>query len=121
VILALPGGIVEAEALWTVHDRWRYLWMLSDGRFLLRDGKNLEQGDATLEVKPFLRFPGPLIWLEMDPAQQFMVTESASRRRTTPAKQPAPRPRRPARKRRDRRRPTTRMGWSASCAGIPDR
>ena len=71
-----PGGIVEAEALWTVHDRWRYLWMLSDGRFLLRDGKNLEQGDATLEVKPFLRFPGPLIWLEMDPAQQFMVTES---------------------------------------------
>jgi hypothetical protein len=76
VILALPGGIVEAEALWTVHDRWRYLWMLSDGRFLLRDGKNLEQGDATLEVKPFLRFPGTLIWLEMDPAQQFMVTES---------------------------------------------
>jgi hypothetical protein len=76
VVLALPGGTVAAEALWTVHDRWRYLWMLSDGRFLLRDRKNLELGDATLELKPFLHFPGPLIWLEMDPAQQFMVTES---------------------------------------------
>jgi hypothetical protein len=76
VVLTLPEGTVEAEALWTVHDRERYLWMLNDGRFLLRDRDNLELGDATLELKPFLRFPGPLLWLEMDPAQQFLVTDS---------------------------------------------
>ncbi|MFY9856051.1 MAG: hypothetical protein WAK26_19460 [Terracidiphilus sp.] len=76
VVLALPSGAVQAEALWTVHDRQRYLWMLAGGRFLLRDRDNLEMGDATLELKPFLRFPGPLLWLDMDPAQKFLVTNS---------------------------------------------
>jgi hypothetical protein len=76
VVLALQAGTVEAEALWTVHDRVRYLWMLKDGHFLLRDRDGLEQGDATLELKPFLRFPGPLLWLELDPTEQFLVTNS---------------------------------------------
>jgi hypothetical protein len=76
VVLTLPAGTVEAEALWTVHDRARYLWTLSDGRFLLRDRENLELGDATLVLKPYLRFPGPLVWLEMDPAQKYLVTDS---------------------------------------------
>jgi hypothetical protein len=76
VLLALPSGVVEAEALWTVHDRGRYLWMLHDGHFLLRDRNNLQMGDATLELKPYLRFPGPLNYLEMDPSQQFLVTDS---------------------------------------------
>ena len=76
VVLALPAGTVESEALWTVHDRSRYLWALKDGHFLLRDRDSLEQGDATLELKPFLRFPGPLLGLEMDPTQQFLVTNS---------------------------------------------
>ena len=76
VVLTLPAGTVEAEALWTVHDRQRYLWALNGGRFLLRDRNNLEMGEGTLELKPFLRFPGPLLWLEMDPAQQFLVTNS---------------------------------------------
>ncbi|MGD0802427.1 MAG: hypothetical protein ABR906_14035 [Terracidiphilus sp.] len=76
VVLALPAGTVEDEALWTVHDRARYLWMLSGGRFLLRDRDNLLQGDATLELKPFLHFAGPLLYLEMDPMQQFLVADS---------------------------------------------
>jgi len=76
VVLTLPAGTVESEALWTVHDRSRYLWMLKDGHFLLRDRDGVEQGDAKLELKPFLQFPGPLLWLEMDPMQQLLVTNS---------------------------------------------
>jgi hypothetical protein len=76
VVLTLPAGTVEAEALWTVHDRKRYLWALNGGHFLLRDRNNLELGDATLVLKPYLRFPGPLLWLEMDPTQQFLVTNT---------------------------------------------
>jgi len=76
VVLALPAGNVTAEALWTVHDRVRYLWMLKDGHFLLRNRDGLEQGDSTLELKPLLHFPGPLLWLEMDPSQQFLITNS---------------------------------------------
>ena len=80
VVLKLPQGTgearIEAEALWTVHDRIRYLWPLKDGHFLLRDRDNLLQGDATLALKPFLDFPGALLWVELDPAQQFLVTNS---------------------------------------------
>ena len=76
VVLSLPSGTVESEALWTLHDRARYLWMLGDGHFLLRDGDELKQGDASLELKPYLHFPGPLLWMEIDPLQQYLVTDS---------------------------------------------
>lgn len=76
VVLSLPSGAVEAEATWTLYDRARYLWMLHDGRFLLRDRNKLLIGDANLSLKPFLEFPGPLLWLELDPGQQYLVTDS---------------------------------------------
>jgi hypothetical protein len=76
VVLSLPSGAVTAEALWTVHDRVRYLWMLKDGQFLLRDRDSLLLGNAKLDLKPQLHFPGPLLWLEMDPSQQYLVTNS---------------------------------------------
>jgi len=76
LVLKLPDGSVEAEALWSVHDRLRYLWMLKDGSYLFRDLRELKTGDASLELKPYLRFPGPLLWLEIDPTQQFLVTNS---------------------------------------------
>jgi len=76
LVLKLPAGIVEAEALWTVHDRAPYLWMLKDGHFLLRDERVLDLGDTSLDLKPFLRFPGPLIWLDTDPSEEFLVADS---------------------------------------------
>ncbi len=76
IVLALPKGTVEAETSWMVHDRVRYLWMLNDGHFLLRDRDDLLEGDATLKLKPFLEFPGTLLWIELDPSQQFLVTNS---------------------------------------------
>lgn len=76
VVLALPGGSVDAEALWTLHDTDRYLWMGKGGRFLLRDGDTLKEGDGTLQLTPLLHFPGPLLWLQMDPTQQYLVTDS---------------------------------------------
>jgi hypothetical protein len=76
VALALPQGTVTAEALWTLHDRGRYLWMLHDGHFLLRNENDLQLGGASLELKPLLHFQGPLLWVEMDPTQQWIVTSS---------------------------------------------
>jgi len=77
LVLALPSGAVQAQDTWTVHDRDRYLWMLKDGHFLLRDRNNLLEGDATLNLKPFLRFPGPLLSIGLDPDRQFLVTNSS--------------------------------------------
>lgn len=76
MVIALPKGTVETEALWTIHGTGRYLWMLGGGKFLLRDGDTLDQADAALEPKATLRFPGAIEWLEMDPEQSLMVTDS---------------------------------------------
>jgi hypothetical protein len=76
LVLSVEKGVVESEALWTVHDRVRYLWMLKDGHFLVRDRDGLEEGDSSLILKPLLKFPGPLMWIEMDPQQQYLVTNS---------------------------------------------
>lgn len=76
VVLTLPEGNVAAEGLWTVHDRSRYLWMLKDGSYLLRDRDSLQQGDAQLNFKPLLQFPGALLGVELDPSQEYLVSNS---------------------------------------------
>jgi hypothetical protein len=76
VVIELPGGTIKAEAQWTVPDQKRYLWMLKGGHFLLRDADGLEQGDAGLQTIPSLRLPGHLLWVELDPAQKIMITNS---------------------------------------------
>lgn len=76
VVLSLPSGALLAEDNWLLHDRARYLWMLHDGHFLLRDRDSLMEGDASLKLKPFLTFPGPLLSVELDPTQQLLVTNS---------------------------------------------
>jgi hypothetical protein len=83
VVLDLPQGNVEAEKVWTVHDRARYLWMLKDGHFLLRNRNQLLEGDLSLNLKPYLKFPGRLEWIEVDPTQHYIVTNS---REPAPAK-----------------------------------
>lgn len=87
LVLALPAGSVEAESVWMLHDRDRYVWALDDGRFLLRDRDEIKVGDEALDLKPYLRFPGPVLDLGMDPAQQLLVTNS--REPTAPDPKPA--------------------------------
>jgi len=76
VVLGLPSGKVQAEALWLLHDRSRYIWPLKDGRFLFRDRNLLFESDAELQLKPFLSFPGPLLTIETDPEEQYLLTNS---------------------------------------------
>ena len=77
LVLHLPDGAIQAEALWTLHDRRHYLWMLDNGQFLLRDREELKVGDASLQLKPFLRFPGPVLWVEIDPNRKYFITGSS--------------------------------------------
>jgi hypothetical protein len=77
VVLRLPQGNVEAEAVWTLHDKKRYLYNLGNGQFFLRDHDSIKIGDASLQLKPFLQFPGPVLWAEIDPTRQYLVTGSS--------------------------------------------
>lgn len=76
VVLRVPSGAVQAEALWTLHDRLRYVWPLRDGHFLLREGADVKQGDASLALQPLFHFPGPLYSLVLDPGEEFIATNS---------------------------------------------
>lgn len=76
VVLKLPEGSVVSQALWTVPGPDRYLWMLKDGSFLLRDREGLRTGNSQLETKPFLALPNGLLSLKIDPACKVLVTNS---------------------------------------------
>lgn len=89
VVLDLSSGAAVAGGLWTLHDRARYLWMLGDGHFLLRNGAEVFEGDAALHLKPLLHFPGHVLSLAMDPSERIMVANSyepeSERDRSVPA------------------------------------
>jgi hypothetical protein len=76
MVLTLPGGRIESRATWIVPDRSRYLWMLNNGDFLLRVSDGVDVGDVQLKTKPYLRVPGRLLWIQMDPQQQILITNS---------------------------------------------
>jgi len=69
-------GKAGPEAEWTMPDRRRYLWMLNDGHFLLRTADGLDKGDLELKTTEYLRWPGRLMWIEMDPEQTYIVANS---------------------------------------------
>ncbi len=92
LVLDLPTAAVEDQALWTVHDRSRYLWMLANGQFLLRNRDTLYAGDPTLTLRPWLRFPGRIRWMELDPSQQIVVTDSLEPSAATTRSNTAPDP-----------------------------
>jgi len=74
--LSLPSGKVTAEAMWVLHDYSRYLWKMKDGKFLLRDRNTLQLGDSSLHLEPFLRFPGLVSFIELDPDQRWLVADT---------------------------------------------
>lgn len=76
VVLSIPDGKVNAEALWTLHDHARYLWTLEDGRFILRDRDSLEIGDSSLRLTPYLHFPGAINYIEFDPEQKWLIADT---------------------------------------------
>ena len=76
VTLALPEGKVTADSVWVLHDYSRYLWPMRDGKFLLRDRNELKIGDAQLHLEPFLRFPGQVNSVQLDPGQRLLVTDT---------------------------------------------
>lgn len=85
VTLDLSTGKVMAESLWVLHDYSRYLWVLKDGTFLLRDKNMLQVGNPALHLEPFMRFPGNVLAIEFDPKQQWLVADTAEPPAVDPA------------------------------------
>ena len=58
VVLTLPAGTVTAEALWTVHDRSRYLWMLTMAAFCCATGSCSSSGRRHAGAEALSAFSG---------------------------------------------------------------
>jgi hypothetical protein len=76
VVLTIPSGAIDAQTIWVLHGRDRYIWPMNDSHFLIRDGREISVGDMRLQVRPFLSFPGAVLDLTMDPGEEYLVTNS---------------------------------------------
>lgn len=76
LVLDIRSRKISAQQMWNVPDKLRYLWMLKGGHFLLRSREGLDEGDSELNTRPYLRLPGRLMWIQMDPKQQFIIANS---------------------------------------------
>ncbi len=82
VILSLPGGTVQASAEWRMHDRWRYLWALGGGKFLVRQKNSYSLTDASLKLHPYIDVPTPILSTEVSPDGRVLVIEHQYERHT---------------------------------------
>ncbi|WP_158751116.1 hypothetical protein [Acidobacterium sp. S8] len=76
VVLELPEGKVTAKTEWRMHDRWRYLWRLADGKFLVRQRNALFVTDKSLELQPFIHTDEPLENVQISPDRKLIVMET---------------------------------------------
>jgi hypothetical protein len=75
-VLEIPSGKVIAETDWYLHDRRRYLWPLSSGKFLLRKWNNLFVVDSNLQETLLLKSPKDLLWVSVTPDGSQIITET---------------------------------------------
>jgi VWFA-related protein len=75
-VLEIPSGKVVAETDWYLHDRRRYLWPLSPGRFLLRKWNSLYVVDSNLQETLLLKSPKDLLWVSVTPDGRQIITET---------------------------------------------
>src|SRR5262252_113703 len=75
-VLEIPSGKVIAETDWYLHDRRRYLWPLSSGKFLLRQWNSLYLVDSNLQESLLLKSPKDLLWVSVSFYSDEAITET---------------------------------------------
>jgi hypothetical protein len=91
-ILEVPSGKVVNEADWYLHDRRRYLWPLTPGKFLLRRLNTLYIVDSSLHETLLMDSPKDLLWVSVTPdgSQIVIETPAATNADKSSTSQPAP-------------------------------
>jgi hypothetical protein len=82
VILSLPGGTVQGSSEWRMHDRWRYLWALGGGKFLVRQKNSYSLTDASLKLHAYIDVPTTVLSTEVSPDGRVLVIEHQYERHT---------------------------------------
>jgi len=79
-VLELPSGKVTAQADWRMHDRFRYMWRLANGRFLVRQRNSLYVTDKSLELHSYLDSDTPVESIQISPDRKLVVVQTQSRK-----------------------------------------
>ena len=82
-ILEIPSGKVVTETNWYLHDRRRYLWPLSSGKFLLRRLNSLYVVDSSLHESLLLNSSKNLLWVSVTPDGSQIIVETENDKKTT--------------------------------------
>lgn len=77
LVLTIPEGKIEAEGTWRLHDRERYLWMLGEGRFLVRERNTLYVSDKSLVRTTYLHPEGELVSVQLSPDASVLAAQYA--------------------------------------------
>ncbi len=75
LVLSVPGGRVESEGTWRLHDHGPYVWPLRDGFFLMRQRNTLFVGDGKLTLKPYLHPEGNLTSVQLSPDASTLAVQ----------------------------------------------
>ena len=75
-LIEVPSGKVVKEADWYLHDRRRYLWPLTSGKFLLRRWNDLYIVDSSLREQPLFRSAKDLLWVAVTPDASEIIVET---------------------------------------------
>ena len=87
-VVEIPSGKVVTETDWYLHDRRRYLWSLSSGRFLLRKWNSLYVVDSNLHETLLLKSPKDLLWVSVTPDGNQVITETENDRKSAESGHP---------------------------------
>jgi VWFA-related protein len=87
-IIEVPSGRIVKETDWYLHDRRRYLWPLSPGRFLLRRLNDLYIVDSHFHEQLLLNSPKNLLWVAVTPDGSEIIVETAKDPDALKASQP---------------------------------
>ena len=82
VVLELPSGKIVTETDWFLHDRRRYLWPLTSGKFLLRRLNNLYVADSSLKERLLLTSHKTLLWVSVTPDGSQIIIETEYDKKT---------------------------------------
>ena len=70
-----PGHVTN-EADWRMHDHSRYLWQLTNGRFMVRSRNTLYEIDRGLHFTPYARTDTPMTQVEVSADRKLVSIQS---------------------------------------------
>jgi len=81
-IVEISSGKVVTETDWFLHDRRRYVWPLTSGKFLLRKWNSLYVVDSNLKERLLLTSPKKLLWVSVTPDGSQVIIETEYDKKT---------------------------------------